>query len=425
MNCLNLEQELIDDRRNFHKYAETGWTEFRTTSVIAERLENLGYKVNVGCEIIEKSSVMGRPQNDIIEENIKRAISQGAQIKWINKMKGYTGVIGILDTGRKGKNMALRFDIDANDIVESEDIKHRPYKEGFSSCNKGAMHACGHDGHIALGLAVAKVLADKKDTINGKIILIFQPAEEGVRGAKAIVNKGILKDIDYFISGHIGLGIPDGKVTAALRGFLCTTKIDVKYTGKAAHAGVAPNEGNNALLAASSAMLNIHAIPSHRDGISRVNVGKINAGIARNIVPPNAFMEIETRGETEEINKYVYERTIQILKDTADMYKVKCDISKVGESVNCTSDKELFDIASNIASNIENIEWIEEGGNMECSEDVSLMIKNVQTQGGKALYLMFGTDVFGGHHNELFDFNESILIIALKMYTNIIFYLLK
>lgn len=425
MDYLNISNKLINYRRDFHKYAEIGWTEFRTTSIIAQKLEDLGYQVKVGSEIIEPFFVMGRPENKIIEQHIKRAEFQGAETKWIKRMKGYTGAIGILDTGRKGNTIALRFDIDANDLVEIENIEHRPYREGFSSCNKGAMHACGHDGHAAVGLGIAEVLINIIDKLKGKVILIFQPAEEGVRGAKAIVEKGILKDVDYFITGHIGLGIPLGKITAAIKGFLCTTKFDVKYIGKAAHAGVAPNEGNNTLLAAASAALNIHAISSHKDGISRVNVGKLNAGVGRNVIAPKAFMQIETRGETTKINEYVYERTIKILENTAAMYDVKCNISKMGEAVECSSDQYLIDIAAKAVSDIKEVEWIESGGNMRCSEDASLMIRYVQNCGGKAIYLMFGTDIFAGHHNECFDFNEDVLITALKVYEKMVVNLLR
>ena len=108
---------------------------------------------------------------------------------------GKTGVMGVMEFDKPGPTVALRFDMDANDLVEAEDENHRPYTAGFASVNKGAMHGCGHDGHTAIGLTVARILAVLKEDLAGKVKLIFQPAEEGVRGAKAMVAKGIVDDV--------------------------------------------------------------------------------------------------------------------------------------------------------------------------------------------------------------------------------------
>jgi metal-dependent amidase/aminoacylase/carboxypeptidase family protein len=94
--------------------------------------------------------------------------------------------------------------MDANDLVEAAEEKHRPFREGFASVNKGAMHACGHDGHTATGLGVAEVLVGLKDRLAGTVKLIFQPAEEGVRGAKAMVARGVVDDVKYVVGAHLG-----------------------------------------------------------------------------------------------------------------------------------------------------------------------------------------------------------------------------
>lgn len=104
---------------------------------------------------------------------------------------------------RTGHVCALRFDIDALGVLEDENSCHRPAREGFASQCPGVMHACGHDGHTAIGLGVAEVLMNLRAQLHGTVKLIFQPAEEGVRGARAIVSKGHLDDVDYFVGTHL------------------------------------------------------------------------------------------------------------------------------------------------------------------------------------------------------------------------------
>ncbi|QEK13091.1 amidohydrolase [Crassaminicella thermophila] len=261
---------------------------------------------------------------------------------------------------------------------------------------------------------------DIKDQLTGKVKLIFQPAEEGVRGAKAIVEKGVLDDVDYFLSGHIGFSTSTGKIVANPWGFLCTTKLDVTYIGKGAHAGVAPNDGNNALLAASSAVLNLYAIPPHKDGPTRINVGILQAGVGRNIVAPKAFMEIETRGLNTTLNQYMYEKAMKIIKHTATMYDVSYKIEKMGEAVDCVSDQELIDLVIAKAKDIEGVDEIEREMYFGGSEDATLMMRRVQQRGGKSIYILLGTEIKAPHHNEWFDFDESILSIAVNLFESLV-----
>lgn len=417
----SLEDQLINHRRDFHKYAESGWTEFRTTSKIAERLQGLGYKVYLGLDVVEPSSVMGRRDDRYIEAQIQRAMRQGASKEIIQRMQGYTGVVALLDTGVEGPTVAFRFDIDSNDVVESTEKGHRPNQEGFASVNYGMMHACGHDGHMAIGLGLAETIAKFKGELKGKIKLIFQPAEEGVRGAKPIVDRGVLDDVDYFLSGHLGFQLENGTIAVKTKGFLSTTKIDVRYTGKGAHAGAEPNKGNNALLAAATAALNIHAIAPHEEGVTRVNVGVLNAGVGRNVVAPNAIMKIETRGENSKLNEYIYEKTIRILESTANMYDVQVNMKKVGQAITVEANEDFIHIIEEEIKDMEEIKELLPEKVLGGSEDASFMMDRVQKNGGKSAYLMFGTKIAAGHHNERFDFDESVLIIAVKVYTKVLF----
>ena len=295
----SIENKIIERRRDFHKFAESAWTEFRTASIIARQLKDLGYEVKVGKEVMSEEDRMGLPDEEVLEKHYKRALQQGADKEYIERVKGgFTAVVGILDAG-DGPTIALRFDIDAVDVSESNSDDHLPYKEGFNSINENVMHACGHDGHGAIGLGVAQTLMEIKDKIQGKVKLIFQPAEEGVRGAKSITTSGVLDDVDYILAGHIGIKEDSlGELYCGVGGFLATSKFDAYFTGVATHAGGSPEKGRNALLAGSTAALNLHAIPRHSEGATRINVGKFTAGTGRNVIPANASMMIETRGDT-------------------------------------------------------------------------------------------------------------------------------
>lgn len=133
--------------------------------------------------------------------------------------------------------------MDALDLNEQHDDSHRPHRDHFASCNAGMMHACGHDGHTAIGLGLAHVLKQYAAQLNGVIKLIFQPAEEGTRGARAMVAAGVVDDVDYFTAIHIGTGVPAGTVVCGGDNFMATTKFDVQFSGVAAHAGGKPRTG--------------------------------------------------------------------------------------------------------------------------------------------------------------------------------------
>ena len=316
-----LEDGLIDRRRDLHRFPEAAWTEFRTASMVAAALSAAGYEVRLGQDVVRRESMLGVPTEEELATHMERAVAQGGDPALIGRMQGgLTGVVGELACG-DGPVVALRFDMDANDLDEARDEEHRPCRDGFASINPGVMHACGHDGHVAIGLGVAELLAGIRDRLHGTVRLIFQPGEEGVRGAGPMVDAGALDGVDYLLGGHIGFRVPrTGQLVCGVGGFLATTKFDATFTGVAAHAGAAPEQGRNALLAAASAALNLHAIPRHGQGASRISVGVLNAGQGRNVVPPNALIKGETRGQTTAINDFMYERAREVLAGAARMY---------------------------------------------------------------------------------------------------------
>lgn len=417
----DIKDKIISYRRDFHKYPEIAWTEFRTASLIGKALMDMGYEVKIGKEVINDGYRMNIPSKDELENNYKRAINQGAFEDICKLMDGgYTAVVGILENG-DGPKISLRFDIDGVKIRESEENDHKPFIDGFSSINRGIMHACGHDGHIAIGLGVAEVIMKVKEHFKGTVKLIFQPAEEGVSGARAIAETNVLDDVEYIIGGHIGIKArKTGEIICGTDGFLATSKINAEFKGKSSHAGVAPEKGHNALLSAATAVLNLDAIPRNGEGDTRINVGKLIAGSGRNVIPGRAFMEIETRGETTELNMYMENYAERILIASAEMHDTHVNIKCVGKSISASSDNELVKLIKNVANNIKEYTIIKEKDSFGASEDVCYMMSKVQANGGKASYIMFGSELKGEHHSSKFDFNEEVMLGAVKLYSGVI-----
>jgi len=411
--------ELSALRRDFHKYAETGWFEMRTSSRIARRLTELGYEVLTGEQVCLREARMGVAGEEELERQYARAEAQGADPEFLPATRGgMTGVIGILRNGQ-GPTVAMRFDIDALGVIEAEDPDHIPARDGFRSVNPGCMHACGHDGHAAIGLGVAQVLMQIKDQLRGTVKLIFQPAEEGVRGAKAIVANGHLDGVQYLIGSHISGRDPgsDTQITPGSYGSLATCKYDVVYRGRSAHAGSSPQTGANALLAAASAVMNLNAIPRHGGGATRINVGTLRAGSGRNVIPDEAMMEIEVRGATTELNRYMCEKAEAILEHTARMYGCTCQIRLMGAADSLTSDEALAERLRDLCR--DKLELRTSGALMIPSfgsEDFSYMMNRVQEQGGQATFFRGMTDCAGPAHNRRYDFGEEVLANSVKVF---------
>ncbi|HWR38902.1 MAG TPA: amidohydrolase [Patescibacteria group bacterium] len=412
-----MNQELIDCRRDFHRYAETAWTEFRTASLVANNLSRLGYQVLTGDAVVKTGAMMGVPSPEELAVHLERARNQGAIISYLDAMKhGQTGVVAILNTGRPGPVVALRFDLDANDVNESTVSVHRPVAEGFASINSGAMHACGHDGHTAIGLGVGQVLIQLQDQLNGTVKLIFQPAEEGVRGARAMTESGIVDDVDYMLGMHIGfLGKRTGQLVCGGEGFLATTKLDATFVGTPAHAGAAPQKGKNALLAAATAAVSLHAISRHSDGISRINVGVLQAGTGRNVVPANALLKLETRGVTTAIDGYMREEATRIIQGAAAMYGTDVSINEMGGAVGGKSTPKLAATLKDTAIATGLFDEIIDTGDLGASEDFTYFMERVQQKGGQSVYAMVGANIAAGHHDNRFDFDEAALAKSVEL----------
>lgn len=444
------EKRTIAYRRLFHQYPEPGWLTFFATIFIAEHLEKAGFEVYVGREILKNEKRMDPPTEEetVLWEQraVKLAAKQGMEkervAKWMARMDHRTGIVAILNTKREGKTKAFRFDMDALTVAESMDADRVPVKEQFVSKYQGVSHACGHDGHMALGLTFAEYLAEQSGKfmknveevprcesasnlqekipaeVCGRYMFIFQPAEEGVRGAFAFRHQWNFGKIDELYCCHIGFA-PENTFVAGAKGFLATSKFDVTFTGKSAHAGLAPERGRNALLAAAKATMDMQAFPRPETGITRLNVGKLEAGEARNTIPAHAKMIVETRGETGELNIYMKEQALICIEQAAKTYGVTYEVQFQGESVSAASEKALSQKVLTVAKKVGCFSDYMLTKDFGASDDGAVFMDMVEKQGGRVVYMLLGTKIKGLHHESVFDFNETILRKGFELYKNI------
>jgi aminobenzoyl-glutamate utilization protein A len=397
-------------RRDLHQHPEVAYTESRTASLVARRLTELGYAVKAGRDVMAAESRYGLPPAAELTKHYERAKADGADPEFVEVLKdGFTGVVGVLKGGKPGPVVALRQDMDALPILEAAHESHLPAREGFRSKYNGLMHACGHDGHTAIGLGVAEVLAAVKDEIAGTVILIFQPGEEGGKGALPMVDAGVVDGVDYFVGFHLGMEAPSGTIYPSVVGYLASTKLDVKFTGAPAHAGGRPEQGRNAALGAAQATLGLYAISRHHAGASRVNVGVLQAGSGRNIIPDTAYMMVETRGETAEINEYMLQRAKAVIEGAAIAHDLAYEITYTGSTTTAGDDPEMVDFVADAAGTVPGITVVNTPLPAGGSEDATFFMRRVQEQGGLAVYIGVGSDIPTGHHTYTFDIREPDL----------------
>ncbi|MFW5900873.1 MAG: amidohydrolase, partial [Halodesulfurarchaeum sp.] len=312
---------LVDLRRSFHRYPEPGWREFYTTVRIVDELESIGVdELYVGPDALDSSMRLGVPDDAELTAWFERAKDryEGESAVFDVIEGGNTGVVAVVERG-EGPTVGLRVDIDALPVTESEHADHVPAAEGFRSENEGYMHACGHDSHITFGLGTIETLS--KSEFEGTFKVFFQPAEELLGGGKAMANGPHIDDVEYMIGTHVGLGHPTGAVVAGARGPLALNRIRFEFAGRQAHAGLAPNEGDNALQAFLTAAENLYAIPRHREGATRVNVGQVASENGTNVIADSVTAEVEVRGETTELMVYMREHVHRILDSAAEMHE--------------------------------------------------------------------------------------------------------
>ena len=410
-------KDLILLRRTLHRYAESGWTEFGTTARILEELMAVGIPVHWGRSIHDSARMMGLPAPEVLEACWQRALAETGREDLLLPMRGgFTGCIAEIRGALPGPLTVLRVDIDCCDLRECGEADHRPAREGFASVHENCMHACGHDAHAAIGVGAARLLWQRRQTLRGTVRILFQSAEEGLRGAASMTAAGAIEGADHLFGVHTGiLQAPVGTVAVSVRGFLSSTKLDVIFHGLSAHAGICPEKGRNALAAAARAALDLLDIPGHLEGVCRVNVGTFHAGTGRNVVPDLARLAIETRGETAQINAQAEERAYALCRAAAERYGCTVEFRPMGGAGGAVCDAALARRAAEVLRGVEGVTEILEDVPFGGGEDVTTMMAAVQARGGQATELLLPCAHSAPHHNSRFDMDETVIPLGAEV----------
>ncbi|HCB01123.1 MAG TPA: amidohydrolase, partial [Anaerolineae bacterium] len=277
-------------RRDFHKHPELGFNEIRTGGIVAKELEGLGLEVTKGV--------------------------------------GKTGVVGYLEGAKPGPTILLRFDMDALPITEDTGAE-------YSSTNNGVMHACGHDGHTAIGLTVAKILNEHRNELKGNIKFCFQPSEEGtngeeVGGALMMIKDGVMDSVDKTLSLHLWNDKPLGWLhVGAGPVFAGAELFKIIITGKGGH-GALPETTIDPVVCAAHITTALQTIVSRNIEALKpavVSVTSIQAGTAFNVIPQTAELWGTIRTFDPDVRKTVIERFNQIVKGTAEAMNCQVDVT--------------------------------------------------------------------------------------------------
>lgn len=280
-----LKNTIINTRRDFHKYPELSFKEFRTSKIVAEKLKNFGIET---------------------KKNI-----------------GKTGVVGILKGEKNGPTIALRADMDALPIQETNDISYK-------SVNKGVMHACGHDAHTAMLLGAAEALSKMRHEIKGEIRFIFQPAEEGFGGAKYMIKDGAIDNVDEIYGMHVWnyqksgtVGVQSGPVMAAADIFT------IEINGIGGH-GAAPQGTVDSIVVASHLIQSLQTIVSRNTNpleSTVVTIGQINGGYNFNIIADKVILNGTARSYTNNNKTIIKKRMKEIINGVEKMYNAKIKLN--------------------------------------------------------------------------------------------------
>ena len=409
---------LVSFRRTLHKNAEPGFCEIGTASRIEEKLEKLPLTILKGERVQDTSHVGAYPDVSVRHQWFLRAVDSGVSEERAQFFLNHgTGIVAVLAGDRPGPVWGLRTDIDALPIRETEDASHFPTAEGFNSTN-GAMHACGHDCHAAIGVGLLEELSDHH--FPGTLKVIFQPAEEGVRGAQTILNTDVADDITKMLAIHVRGEKPVGNITASGTGGMATNKFLIHFAGRSAHASADPQDGRNALLAAASMAMSLMSLPRFSTADTRLNVGTLHAGDNVNIVPAHAEMACEARAANDAVLNELTRRVKLLVSGTAESYEVTPDFQITGTACTMHPDPQLVDAIIDAAKECEQVQFIDRLGDMKGSDDAALFIRNTQQHGGQGAYIHVGADSPAPHHNDHFDAKEDSIGIGIDVLANLI-----
>ena len=296
----NIENKVIEWRRDFHQNPELSNREFKTAEKIAAHLKSLGLEVQIGV--------------------------------------AHTGVVGILKGKKPGKVLALRADIDALPVPERADLPFKSTAKGeYNGEEVPVMHACGHDTHIAILMGVAEIMSKNTDKINGTIKFIFQPAEEGAPsgeegGAKLMVKEGVLKnpDVDAVFGLHIGSGQPVNTIAYKSGGMMAAVNsFEINVKGKQSH-GSTPWTSIDPIIASVKIIDGLQTLVSREMPLTTeavvLTIGKIESGVRHNIIPESAQMLGTLRTLDADMRSTIIKRMKEMVPAIAKAYKAEATI---------------------------------------------------------------------------------------------------
>ena len=363
-------------RRDFHIHPELGFNEIRTGGIVAKELEALGIEVTKGV--------------------------------------GKTGVVGFLEGVKPGPTILLRFDMDALPITEETGTE-------YSSQNSGVMHACGHDGHTAIGLTVAKILNQHKNELAGNIKFCFQPSEEGtngeeIGGALMMIRDGVLEGpkVEKTLSLHLWNDKPLGWVHVAKGPVMAGAELFmVKLTGRGGH-GAGPETTIDPIACAAQIVTALQTIVSRNiDPLKPavVSVTSIHSGTAFNIIPQTAEIWGTIRTFDHNIRKRVLERFEQIVRGVASAMNCEVEITIKQVTAPVINNEEVaasvFNSAQSLfpATEIASNSYLTMG-----AEDMGYMQEKAD-----GCYFFIGSandekNLNYNHHHPKFDFDEQALV---------------
>ena len=366
--------EFIAVRRDIHRHPEMGYKEYRTSDLVAEQLEKFGYKVTRGL--------------------------------------GGTGVVGQLQRGSGRKTLGLRADMDALPIDEATGL---PY----ASCNAGIMHACGHDGHTAMLLAAAKYIAQNVE-FSGTLNLIFQPAEEGLGGAKKMMEDGLFTQFpcDAVFAMHNMPGHPQGHLVLREGPMMASSDyVTITLDGKGGH-GAMPHQAADPIVAGSAIVLGLQTIVSRNvdpQETAVITVGAFNAGIANNVIPQQASLSLSVRALNPQVRELLEKRITELAHAQAQGYGVRAHVDyKRGYPVLVNHQRET-DFARDVAEELVGANKVmRQGKALTGSEDFAFFLEKVP---GCYLLIGNGDAASGGHgacmvHNPGYDFNDDNVAVG-------------
>lgn len=363
-------------RRDFHMHPELGFQEIRTGSIVAKELEALDIEVTKGI--------------------------------------GKTGVVGMLEGAKPGPTLLLRFDMDALPINEETGAE-------YASQTPNIMHACGHDGHTAIGLTVAKILNEHKNDLAGNIKFCFQPSEEGtngeeIGGAEMMMRDGVLKSpkVAMTLSLHLWnekplgwIGVAKGPVMAGAEEF------KVKLIGKGGH-GAIPNQTVDPVVAAANIVTALQSIVSRNVGpleTAVVSITTIHGGSTFNVIPQEVTLEGTIRTFDKQVRQTVLERFEQIANGVGGSMGCQVEIHMKQIAPAVINDNVIAQKVQQTAQNILSELTLDTGGyTTMAAEDMAFMQEKVP-----GCYFFIGSNDSSrnldyGHHHPKFDFDEEALV---------------